>query len=202
MLFGKKVPIALSILIWVVIWEIVGRSNIIFIFPPFTSVLRSTFEILQVSTFWDDVLLSLKSFGIGMGVSVLLGTVLGFLMGRFEKIDKMLGMWLNIFISAPITALVPVIMVLFGIGTRTVTITVFMFAVWPLILDTRAGVWHVSESLVEMARVFGASRLEIFTKVLFWAALPEMLAGLKLAIIRGVRGMVVGQLLLLSLIHI
>ncbi|MBW1961468.1 MAG: ABC transporter permease [Deltaproteobacteria bacterium] len=195
-IFGRQVPVLFSLLIWLVIWEIIGRSNVIFIFPPFSKVLRATVDIVRVSTFFDDVMLSLRSFASGVGLSLVVGIPLGFMMGRSQKIDDMLGMWVNIFISAPITAIVPIIMVVFGIGPKTITVTVFLFSIWPVILDTRAGVKHISYSLIEMARVFGASRFDIYRKVLLWAALPEILAGLRLAIIRGVRGMIVGQLLL------
>ena len=195
-IFGKRVPILFSLIIWVIFWELLGRSEIVFIIPPFSKVILATVDIVKVSTFFDDVMLSLRSFGTGVGLSLVVGIVLGFMMGLSRKIDEMLGMWVNIFISAPITAIIPIIMVIFGIGPRTVTVTVFLFSVWPVILDTRAGVKHVNPSLIEMANVFGATRLEIYRKVVFWAALPEILAGFRLAIIRGVRGMIVGQLLL------
>ena len=195
-LFGRRLPNIFSLLIWLVLWEIIGRSKLIFIIPPFTSVLAATAEIVRLSTFFEDVMLSLKSFVLGLGLSLGIGIPVGFLMGRFHKVDEMLSMWLDVFISAPITALVPVIMVIFGIGDRTVTVTVFMFSVWPIILDTRTGVRSVSPSLIEMAKVFGATPLETYYKIMFWAALPEILAGLRLAIIRAVRGVIVGQILL------
>jgi NitT/TauT family transport system permease protein len=89
---------------------------------------------------------------------------------------------------------VPVIMILFGMGTPTVIVTVFMFAVWIIPLDTRAGVQHVLPSLVEMSRSFGASRWRRMQIVLL-SALPEVLAGIRLGVIRGVKGLVIGQLL-------
>ena len=194
--FGKKLPPLTSIVIWLILWEIIGRSNVIFIIPPFSSALSAIPDIIKVSTFGEDLWLSLRSFLVGLGLSLCIGIPVGVLMGRFQKVDEMLGMWVNIFISAPISALVPIIMVIFGIGDRTVTVTVFMFSIWTVILDTRAGVRHINYSLVEMARVFGANPFEVYYKIIFWAALPEILVGLKLAIIRGVRGVIVGQLLL------
>ena len=130
-IFGKKVPILFSLIIWLVIWELVGRSEIIFIFPPLSKVLKATVDIVKISTFYDDVMLSLRSFGTGLGLSMGVGIPLGFMMGRSQKIDDMLGMWVNIFISAPITAIVPIIMVVFGIGEKTVIVTVFLFSIDP-----------------------------------------------------------------------
>ena len=72
----------------------------------------------------------------------------------------------------------------------------FLFSVWVIALDTQVGVKHASSSLVEMARSFGASKRDLYGKVIFWAALPEILAGIRLGVIRGVSGVVIGQLLI------
>jgi NitT/TauT family transport system permease protein len=104
-------------------------------------------------------------------------------------------MWVNLFVSAPLSALVPVLMILSGMGERTIVVSVFLFAVWIIVLDTRAGVQHVSVSLVEMGRSYGASRWQLYTRIILLAALPEILAGLRLGLIRGVKGVVIGQLL-------
>jgi NitT/TauT family transport system permease protein len=105
-------------------------------------------------------------------------------------------MWVNIFISAPISALVPILMAVIGIGETTVVVTVFLFAVFVIILDTQVGIKQADRSLVEMARCFGARRHQIYTKVLLLSALPEILAGIRLGAIRGVKGVVIGQLLI------
>ena len=80
-------------------------------------------------------------------------------------------------------------------GTPTVIVTVFMFAVWIIALDTRAGVLHVSPSLVEMSRVVRRLAARSGSKMVLLAALPEILAGVRLGVIRGVKGVVIGQLL-------
>ena len=93
-------------------------------------------------------------------------------------------------------ACVPVLMAVVGIGETTVVVTVFLFAVFVIILDTQVGVKQADRSLVEMARSFGARRYQIYTKVLILSALPEILAGVRLGAIRGVKGVVIGQLLI------
>ncbi len=74
-------------------------------------------------------------------------------------------------------------------------VTVFLFAVFVIVMDTRIGIEHADRSLVEMARSFGASRLQLYRDVLVLSALPEILAGVRLGAIRGVKGVVIGQLL-------
>ena len=116
-------------------------------------------------------------------------------MARVASVGKILGMWVNIFVSAPISALVPILMAVIGIGETTVVVTVFLFAVFVIILDTQVGIKQADRSLVEMARCFGATRRQLYTKILFLSALPEILAGVRLGVIRGVKGVVIGQLL-------
>ncbi len=131
-----------------------------------------------------------------MALAIVVGVPLGMLMGRFKAADRLLGMWVNIFVSAPLSALVPVLMILFGFGETTIVATVFLFAVWIIVLDTRPASRTSQPSLVEMARSFGATpRARSIGKILLWAALPEILAGIRLGVIRGVKGVVIGQLL-------
>jgi NitT/TauT family transport system permease protein len=107
----------------------------------------------------------------------------------------MLLPWVSLFVSAPLTALVPVMMALFGFGETTVILTVVLFAIWIIVLDTRAGTRSISPSLTEMARSYGATRWQAFSKIYFWAALPEILAGIRLGLIRAIKGVIIGQLL-------
>jgi NitT/TauT family transport system permease protein len=194
-LFGRRIPAVFSLLIWAGIWEIVGQFHLVFIFPPLSSVLVALVEIVQRRDFHEAALISLKAFSIGMTFAIAGGIVIGFLMGRLEAANKVLGMWVNIFASAPLSSLVPVLMLLFGLGQTTIIVTVTLFAIWIIALDTYAGVRHISPSLEEMGKSFGASRWQLLTKVLFWAALPEILAGVRMGFIRAVKGLVIGQLL-------
>jgi NitT/TauT family transport system permease protein len=194
-LFGYRVPMVLSLLVWCVLWEAVGRAGVIFLVPPFTAVLAAVGDLVQVGKFQAATVTTLRAFAIGMILAILVGVGLGALMGRVRAADRLLGMWVNLFVSAPLSALVPVLMILFGMGERTIVVSVFLFAVWIIALDTRAGVQHVSPSLVEMGRCYGASRWQLYTRIMFLAALPEILAGVRLGLIRGVKGVVIGQLL-------
>jgi NitT/TauT family transport system permease protein len=184
-----------SILVWCLLWEIVGRSGVMYLVPPFSGVLAGVVELVQLGKFQAATITTLRAFAIGMAMAIGVGVSLGVLMGRVAAADRLLGMWVNLFVSAPLTALVPVLMILFGIGERTIVVSVFLFAVWIITLDTRAGVRHVSASLIEMGRCYGAGRWQLYTRIILLAALPEILAGIRLGMIRGVKGVVIGQLL-------
>jgi NitT/TauT family transport system permease protein len=192
--WGFRVPKWAALVFWAALWEIVGRFELLLLFPPLSEVLMTLPQVLGTPSFAEAARITVASYLAGLGLAVVVGVGLGMLMGLVKAADQLLNMWVNIFLSAPLSALVPVIMILFGMGMPTVIVTVFMFAVWIIALDTRAGVLHVSPSLLEMSRSFGASRWERF-RIILLSALPEILAGIRLGVIRGVKGVVIGQLL-------
>ena len=192
---GIRIPAVFSLLIWAAMWEILGHSGLVFIFPPLSGVLVALVKLVQQSDFHAAAIISLKAFSIGMAIAIVGGIALGILMGRVEAAEKLLGMWVNIFASAPLSSLVPVLMLLFGLGQTTIIVTVVLFAIWIITLDTFAGVRHINPSLLEMGNSFGANRWQLYGKLLIWAALPEILAGIRMGLIRAVKGVVIGQLL-------
>jgi NitT/TauT family transport system permease protein len=196
MFFGKKIPLFFSLLVWFVLWELIGQAEYSIIVPPVSRVIVAGVTILPTEKFAAAAAISLRSFVLGMALAIAIGIPLGILMARLENFGKVLGLWVNIFVSAPISALVPILMSVVGIGETTVVVTVFLFAVFVIILDTQVGIKQADRSLVEMALSFGARRGQIYTKVLLLSALPEILAGLRLGAIRGVKGVVIGQLLI------
>lgn len=194
-LFGRRIPMMASLILWALLWEVVGRLELSMLLPPLSRIFVRMAEIVPTPSFLAALAMTAKTFLIGNLIAIGVGVPLGVLMGRSVLADRLLAPWVNMFLSAPLTALVPVIMVLFGLGETTIILTVVLFAVWIIVLDTRAGVRGITPSLVEMAEVFGASRRQAFAKIYVWAALPEILAGIRLGMIRAVKGVVIGQLL-------
>ncbi|NIA70407.1 ABC transporter permease subunit [Pelagibius litoralis] len=196
MTIGKiRVPLFCSLFLWAALWEVVGQSGASFIIPPLSAIFERMAEIVPTASFASALWITAKAFLLGNLIAIGLGVPLGVLMGRSIIADRIFLPWVNLFLSAPLTALVPVIMVIFGLGETTIIMTVVLFAVWIIVLDARAGVRAISPSLVEMARCFGASRWQAFSKIYLLAALPEILAGIRLGMIRAVKGVVIGQLL-------
>ena len=196
MIFGKRIPILFSLVTWCIIWEIVGRAKLSTLVPTFSGVIAAAITIAPTEKFSAAVFISLRSFALGMALALLVGIPVGVLMARVRSLGKILGLWVNIFVSAPISALVPILMAVIGIGEFTVVVTVFLFAVFVIVIDTQVGIRQADRSLVEMARCFGATRRQLYTKVLLLSALPEILTGVRLGVIRGVKGVVIGQLLI------
>ncbi len=195
-MFGYRLPGMSSLILWGLVWELVGRMDVTFFVPPLSEVLHTLFEIIGTPAFVKALKETAYAFFSGVILSIVIGIPVGILMGKNRLLDELLLPWVNIFLSAPLTALVPVLMVLFGFGMKSIIITTILFAIWIIILNSRAGVMQINRSLVEMAHSFGASPMDAFVKVYFWAALPEILGGVRIGVIRAVKGVIIGQLLI------
>ncbi|WP_193182469.1 ABC transporter permease [Nisaea sediminum] len=195
-LFGYPLPGMSSLILWGLLWEIVGRLDLTFFLPPLTEVVRTLFAVIGTPAFLKALTETAYAFFAGVFFAVAIGIPTGILMGKNRLLDELLLPWVNMFLSAPLTALVPVLMVLFGFGMKAIIITTTLFAIWIVILNARAGVLQINRSLVEMARSYGASPLDAFFKIYFWAALPEILGGVRIGVIRAVKGVIIGQLLI------
>jgi NitT/TauT family transport system permease protein len=170
---GYKLPALSSLILWALLWEVIGQLELTFFIPPISEVFVTLFGLLPTPAFLNALGVTAYTFVAGVFFAIVIGIPVGIMMGKSRILDELLLPWVNIFLSAPLTALVPVLMVLFGFGARTVIITTTLFAIWIIILNARAGVRQINRSLIEMARSFGASPLDAFVKIYFWAALPE-----------------------------
>jgi NitT/TauT family transport system permease protein len=194
-IYGYRIPRAASLLLWAGLWEIVGQAHLTILIPPLSRVLVRLMEIVPTASFLAALGITARAYLIGVAIAILIGVPLGLAMGRSLLVDRLVLPWVSLFVSAPLTALVPVIMALFGFGEITIVLTVVLFAIWIIILDARAGSRGISRSLTEMALVYGANTWQAFTKIYLWAALPEILTGIRLGLVRAVKGVIIGQLL-------
>lgn len=195
LIFGYRIPLFTSLILWAILWELAGYSEAGMILPPLSSIVSRMPEVIGNADFADAMWITGKAFFIGNFIAVGIGIPVGILMGRSILADRLFLPWVNLFLSAPLSALVPVIMVIAGIGQVTIILTVVLFAVWIIMLNARAGIKNITPSLIEMAKSFGASTSQAFIKVYVWAALPEITAGIRLGLIRAVKGVIIGQLL-------
>lgn len=195
-IFGYRLPNMSSLILWGILWEIVGRMEVTFFLPPLSQIFATLMEIGTTKVFLKALADTGYAFFVGTSSAILIGIPLGVLMGKSRLLDELLLPWVNMFLSAPLTALVPVLMVLFGFGMKAIIITTALFAIWIIVLNSRAGVLQINRSLIEMARSFGATPRDAFFKVYIWAALPEILSGVRIGFIRAVKGVIIGQLLI------
>ena len=185
-----------SLIFWAGVWELIGQMGWMDLLPPLSGIWFAFAELLEQSAFWDAFAMTARTFSIGLGLSILVGIPIGILIGISKRADKILSIWVNLFLSAPITAVIPALMPILGIGDATVIATVILFSIWVVIIDTQAGVTHVKDSLVEMGRIFGCSRLKIIFWIVIPAAMPEIITGVRLSVVRAVKGVIVGQIVI------
>lgn len=191
----SRLKTAASLALWCVAWEAAARYFATDFFPPLTMIAQGIVSLLALPSFWAALADTARAFGIGMAIAIGIGVPAGLVIGSSALADRLSNVWINIFISAPLTAVVPALIPLLGIGRATVVATVVLFAIWVIILDTQAGIRKINGSLIDMARVFGASRTQRFRLILLPGALPEILAGIRLGVVRGIKGVVIGQIL-------
>jgi NitT/TauT family transport system permease protein len=177
-------------------WEIVGRLDVSMFVPPISRVALAWWRLLGDGTLSHAAASSLLSLAKGFVPAVVLGVVVGLAMGRFATVRYLLDGWVNALMSAPLSALVPVLIALFGIRDTVVAATVFMFSFFVVVVNTLTGVRGADRSLVEMARAFGAREMALFGRIYVPAALPAIMLGIRLGAVQAVKGMVVGEMLI------
>jgi len=109
-------------------------------------------------------------------------------------VDQLLDPYLTAFLAAPKLVFIPPLYAIFGVNRAVQVAVVFLSAFFVVVINTRGGMRRVDDDWVDMARLFGASERQLFWKVLLPAALPLTLAGLRLAVGRGIKGMVRGEM--------
>jgi len=191
--FGTNV---ISIVSLAVLWEVTGRIMDSTLIPPLSRIGAAWWKLLASGKLAANLTLSLTTLAAGFFLAVAIGIIIGLLMGRFRAVEHFLDLYVNVLMSAPTTAFVPVLIMWFGLGVESRIAVVFLFAVFVIIINTMTGVKQVDSVLVEMARSFGAKEKEIFFKIILPAAMPAIMAGVRLGMGRAVKGMVTAEMLL------
>jgi nitrate/nitrite transport system permease protein len=129
-----------------------------------------------------NVLSSLRRVGIGFGFAALVGIPLGFVLGRFAFMNRMLDPIISLLRPVSPLAWLPIGLLVFQRADPAATWTIFICSIWPMILNTAEGVRRVPQDYLNVARVLGLPEDKVITKILFPAVLPYMLTGIRLSI--------------------
>lgn len=184
-----------TFLCFLILWELLPRLGLVK--PLFTS---SPSRIVQAADwlfrrgFWLDIYVSAVEFVIGMGLAILIGIPLGFLLGWNQRLNAMFDPFISAFYATPRVALLPLIILWLGIGVKSIIAVVFLGAVFPILVNAITGVKTLDESLLLCAQSFGARDRQILTTLALPSSVPFLIAGLRLAVGRGLVGVVVGEL--------
>ena len=190
----KTFRILLSLFLGLLLWEIVGRLSNPLIFVPFSQVVGAFLELARSGDLWRHTYVSFVELVVGFSIGAGVGLALGVVIGVSEPVRDMTDPWISVLYSTPYIAVTPLFIIWFGIGITSKAAIVFLAVIFPVLLNTYAGIATAERRLVETGRAFGASNFQIFRWILLPSALPSIVVGLRLAMSRGLIAVVVGEL--------
>lgn len=171
------------LLVLIALWEIAPRAgwvNAAF-FPPISVVAHAWVDMWQDGTTRDNLLASLVRSFSGFGLAVLVGIPLGLVIGWYPRLAELLNPVIELFRNTATLALLPVFILLLGIGEASKIAIVFYACTWAILLNTISGVRNVDPLLIKCARSLGLSPLRLFQKVVLPSAVPTIFTGIRLA---------------------
>lgn len=165
------------------LWEAAPRLGLVdsAFLPPFSEVIRAGWQLAQSGELYDDVTASLLRALSGLLLSVIFVVPLGLLIGRYGRLGDYLNQSIEVCRNTAPLALLPVFILLLGIGELSKITMVIYSCAWPLLLNTVAAVKQVDPLLVKSAQTMGATPQQLFRKVILPAALPTIFVGVRLA---------------------
>src|SRR5512143_44952 len=188
-LFRNAIPPLLGMLMFVALWALISNSvkNI----PGPVETWHSAVQLFS-DPFYDNgpndqgigwnILNSLYRVGVGFGAAALVGIPLGFMVGRFDFLSRMLSPIISILRPVSPLAWLPIGLLVLQKAEPASIWVIFISSIWPMVLNTAAGVQRIPQDYLNVARVLNLSELKVFTKILFPAVLPYVLTGVRLSI--------------------
>jgi len=183
-----------SVIVLLVVWQIGGMLTEPYILPTPVEVAKSWWQLTVSGELITAAGASVFVFVLGFAFALALGIPLGIATGVSQPLRDFFDTYVTIFWSTPSIALLPLLVVWFGLTLETKLVLVFLSAFWPLVINTQVGIQNVDKSYVEVATAFGATRWEILKHVLFPASVPYLVAGMRIAVGRAIIGVIVAEL--------
>jgi len=185
-----------SVCFLVAAWELV-LTYIVPVNPFFftkPSLIAAAFkEQLQGARLWHDLAVSSQAFIWGFSVAVIVGIPAGLVMGWRRRVEYSLDPFLTALYASPLVALAPLLIIVFGVGVFGKAALVFLLSVFPFVFNTFAGVKSTDLLLINVIRSFGGNEKDLYLKVILPSTMPYIIAGARLAIGRGLVGIIVGE---------
>ncbi len=177
----------------IVLWELGGPfvNPIFFSYP--SKIIAAAYDLTLSGELPYYTWQSLQVLFCGLAFAILVGIPLAVLMARVRPIDWALDIPINALYATPMAALVPLLVLWFGIHMPAKIIVVFLFAVFPILINTYQGVRECDKNIIEVARSFRVSETQMWTHVLLPWSVPYITAGIRLAIGRGLVGMIIAE---------
>ena len=185
---------ALSLAGGIMLWQISGSLLALPWLPPFSKILQALVELIRNGEILANLMVSLRSLAVGFIISLVVGLTVGVLMGLYKRVDQAIGIYVNALLFTPHLVFAPLFFALFHLSDWTRIAVIVKYTVFIIIIDTATAVRSADPSLLEMARSFGATKGQIFRRVLLPASFVLLFAGIRLGMGRAVKGMITGEM--------
>ena len=184
----------LSAFIFFGAWEIAGRIPVSYAFPTFLESMAALWTLAVDGTLWEAYAETLRPLVIGVSISAVIGITVGLWIGLTAWFDWLFSPIFIVMQAAPLAALIPLLVMIYGIGLTSKIFVVCIMAMPVIVLNTASAVRNTPSNLVEMGNSFLANRLEIVLKIIIPAASPVIFSGLRLGVSAGFIGAILAEL--------
>jgi NitT/TauT family transport system permease protein len=184
--------VILVLAFWEFIWYKQWVSPLFFSGP--SAILKQFWYLLTEGSLPDDILFSGRNFVLGLSAATVTGVVLGVLIGWYRKLRMIFDPFLNALYATPRIAMIPLIIIWFGIDWQSKVFIVYMSSFFPILVNTVAGVRSLDPDLLRAARAFCASDWQIFKTIAIPGSVPFILTGIRQGVALGLIGVVVGEM--------
>lgn len=187
---------AVTLAIILVAWQIIGSNVSAALFVPPTAVAKAFWDLgLASPQLIDAILTSGRAFLLGYSAAILVGVTVGLVMGRSHRADVVLDPWVFFLYAIPSIALIPLLVLWFGIDDLVKIVLVFLSSVFTIIINTAAGVKRVDEEFVDVGRSSCANERQLMRTIILPAAFPYIFAGVRLALSQAIVGVIGAEFL-------
>jgi NitT/TauT family transport system permease protein len=185
-----------AVILFLAFWEVsvlAGWANPLFTSSP-SRIFAAGFEMFADGSIFPDLAVSGEEFALGYGLAVIVGVPFGILMGWYSRLNAVLDPFVNALYATPRIALMPLIIIWFGVDLSAKIAIIFLSTVFPILVNTMTGVRTMERDFVKVARSFGASDGQLFLTVALPSSVPNLLTGLRLGLGHALIGIVVGEM--------
>ena len=185
-----------AVIAFLLFWEISvasGWANPLFTSSP-SRIFAAAYEMFADGSIYPDLWVSAQEFVLGYGLAVIVGIPVGILMGWYTRLNALLDPFVNALYATPRIALMPLIIIWFGVDLSAKIAIIFLSTVFPILVNTMTGVRTMERDFVKVARSFGASDGQLFLTVALPSSVPNLLTGLRLGLGHALIGIVVGEM--------